>query len=67
MKVDGLNFGCVWKWKRKEWLTDMMLLKIMARSIDRDAEKDIGRKDCNLRSFLDTEIYRYFKTGEFET
>ena len=65
MKVEGLNFGCVWKWKRKEWLTDMKLLKKMARAIDRDVEKDIERKDCNLKSFLDTEINRYFKTGAF--
>ena len=64
MREKGYNCGVEWSLSR-EWNTGRTLLKSIAEAINRDGTKDLGRKDLNLKTFLDNESNMYFKTGKY--
>ena len=67
MKEKGLNCGLEWSGGlSREWNTGRSLLKSIAEKLNRDASKDLERKDLKLKTFLDNESNLFFKTGRYD-
>ena len=67
MKEKGHICGVEWSGGlTKEWNTGKPLLKSIAEEIHRDAMKDLGTKDLDLKRFLDNESNMFFKSGKYD-